>query len=170
MIEALDRLPHRSCVAGLASPPELTPVWIARRVATRAVLRAPAKIVAAVAPRTLHALVGPGQGKIGQSVIEGGRIESDQRIIPSLVVAVTALAVTTAGRAKLAVKLRSTGDIAGDAFVAREAFAVLRFLAKRTVAGFTVGLQLGVGIGQRSGRYQSFHDRLCGDRRCQAKA
>lgn len=118
MIEALDRLPRCSRVAGLAGPPKLPFVRISRCVATRAVLWAPAEIVAAMAPRALHALVRAGEDKIGQRVIEGRGVERDQPVIPSLVIAVAAFAATAAGWTKPAVKLRAAGHIAGHALVA----------------------------------------------------
>src|SRR5215813_2624236 len=107
------------------------------------------------------AFVGPCQGEIGKSVVEGFAIELNDVEGAALVVGMTgfALALERFGLAAVVVALGLA--IRRDRLVTGQAEPRLRFLGKRLMTAFAGPLEVGMPTNQRPRHDQLFEDALC---------
>ena len=166
VVIALDRLPCRRDMTGLARPAQLPAMRIFAGMAGGAIPGQAAIIIACpVAGGAGGALVRTRQRIVAQRVVEIGAVQTDQRKAPPLVIAVASFTRAGPRGSEFAVIARASGNVRSDTLVAGDTFSVLRCLLEGAVASIALGFELGMGARQRPRRNQTLDDALGADRR-----
>lgn len=111
VVESGDRLPCRRGVTTLAFAPQLTAMRILAGMAAGTVAGLAAIVIADVAALAFDPFVCAGQGKIRIGVVERCAIEVNQSGSASFVLAVAALAGTSACRIEFAMEAGARGNV-----------------------------------------------------------